>query len=138
MSNVTEASTNSPVDDATKRLNKLQVNRIKKAEEEDQWISGEELYTEGSSDEDEKGKGTRRPRKEHKGARPKTHRVRPASHDRRAADDKPTAPAVQHPADSDCEEPIDISWKPKRGSIKLPNLVKELETISSKKEPIAE
>lgn len=28
--------------------------------------------------------------------------------------------------DSDCEEPI-ISWKPKRGSIKLPNLVKEIE-----------
>lgn len=66
--------------------------------------------------------------------------MRPSSHDRHTTDimDKPTAPAVQHPPDSDCEEPIDISWKPKRGSIKLPNLVKELETISSKKEPIAE
>ena len=31
MSNITEASTNSPVDDTAKRLNKLQVNKIKKA-----------------------------------------------------------------------------------------------------------
>lgn len=31
MSTIREASTNSPVEDAAKRLNKLQVNKIKKA-----------------------------------------------------------------------------------------------------------
>ncbi|XP_068085961.1 uncharacterized protein [Anabrus simplex] len=43
----------SPPPEALRKLAQLQIERLKKEEEEEQWISGEELYTEGSSDEDD-------------------------------------------------------------------------------------
>ncbi|XP_054260730.1 uncharacterized protein LOC128985337 [Macrosteles quadrilineatus] len=113
-----------------------QINRLKKEDDEEQWISGEELNTDGSSDEEGK-KGVRRRKREHKGARPKEKQ---SSKDLESI---PKPPLVVPPQlDSDGEEPIDISWKPKRGSIKLPHMTKDLSlntsSTSASAEPIAE
>ncbi|XP_046658803.1 uncharacterized protein LOC124353045 [Homalodisca vitripennis] len=114
------------------------VDRLKKEDDEDQWISGEELYTDGSSDEEGKKGGVRRKHKrEHKGARPKEKITCKTSE----TVPKPALVVPEH-IESDNEEPIDISWKPKRGSIKLPHMTKDLEmtpsTTSTSAEPIAE
>ncbi|KAK7792756.1 hypothetical protein R5R35_007073 [Gryllus longicercus] len=49
-----------PRPEALKKLAQLRIERLKKEEEEEQWISGEELYTEGSSDEDDMALRTKR------------------------------------------------------------------------------
>lgn len=96
-------------------------------DDEEQWISGEELYTDGSSDEEgKKGHTRRKHKRDHKGARPKEKVSLKSS-------DSLPKPALVVPVipDSDNEEPIDISWKPKRGSIKLPHMTKDLDISSS-------
>lgn len=90
-------------------------------DDEEQWISGEELYTDGSSDEEGIKGVRRRHKREHKGARPKEKALRT---------EPVPKPALVVPLDSD-DEPIDISWKPKRGSIKLPHMVKDEELNTS-------
>lgn len=107
-------------------------------EDEEQWISGEELYTDGSSDEEGKRGAHRKHKRDHKGARPKEKPLLQHSD----ALPKPALVVASSP-DSDTEDPpIDISWKPKRGSIKLPHMTKDLETAqcstSQSAEPIVE
>jgi hypothetical protein len=117
-------------------------------EEEEQWISGEELYTEGSSDEDD----TPVRRKRHIGGRAWKHRQVTSGKEARhyksntvpssvgssrelgmiAPEVKPE-PEEYHRSQSqqvnlsvtDSDEQTEISWRPKRGSIKLPNLSPE-------------
>ncbi|XP_022202054.2 uncharacterized protein LOC111058790 isoform X2 [Nilaparvata lugens] len=98
-----------------KNISKLYIEKIKREEDEDQWISGEELNTDGSSDEEEKGReGSRGKRQGHRGgARPK---VPPLA-----------APKEGAASESADEPPLNISWKPKRGSIRLPHVISDTE-----------
>lgn len=118
-------------------------------EEEEHWISGEELYTEGSSDDDDAV--VRRKRRTDGKAR-NHRRATPAKEARRSkSNTTPSfvrcsgeelgviAPEVKlEPEDShksqsqeinmpatDSDKHIEISWRPKRGSIKLPSLSPE-------------
>ncbi|KAG8223209.1 hypothetical protein J437_LFUL003560 [Ladona fulva] len=50
---MSDASTRTHTPEPVKKLMQLQIERLKKEDDEEQWISGEELYTEGSSDEDD-------------------------------------------------------------------------------------
>lgn len=124
-------------------------------EEEEQWISGEELYTEGSSDDDDTAIRIR----QRAGGKARKRRVRVAAvkdTKQKEGHKKPdiTPPSVDTSGEvgvippemrleslmltaeeshkcqpqegnmlvTDTDEPIKISWRPKRGSIKLPNL----------------
>jgi len=124
-------------------------------EEEEQWISGEELYTEGSSDDDDTAIRIRK----RAGGKARKHRVRVAAlKDAKQKEGlkKPdiTPPSMDTSGEvgvspsevrleslmltaeeshkcqpqegdklvTDNDEQIEISWRPKRGSIKLPNL----------------
>lgn len=117
-------------------------------EDEEQWISGEELYTEGSSDDDDAA--IRRKRQTDGKAR-KHRRVTPGKGARHYKSDvAPSSsggcgelgviapemklePEEFHTSQSqeinlpltDSDEQPEISWRPKRGSIKLPNLSPE-------------
>lgn len=117
-------------------------------EEEEQWISGEELYTEGSSDEDD----TAIRRKWQTDGKARKHRrVTPGKEARHyksnitsssvgsnrelgaIAPEVKLEPEESHRSQSqeinmpmtDSDEQTEISWRPKRGSIKLPNLSPE-------------
>lgn len=124
-------------------------------EEEEQWISGEELYTEGSSDDDDTAIRSR----QRAGGKARKHRVRVAAvkdtkqkegHNKSditppsvgtsgelgvippevrleslklAAEESHRCPSQEgNVLVTDIDEQIKISWRPKRGSIKLPNL----------------
>ncbi|XP_046401707.1 uncharacterized protein LOC124167738 [Ischnura elegans] len=65
----TAARTHTP--EPIKKLMQLQIERLKKEDDEEQWISGEELYTEGSSDEDDTATRVKRKGREE---RARTHR----------------------------------------------------------------
>lgn len=100
-------------------------------EEDEHWISEEELYTEGSSDE-EKGTHSSRRRRERDTRR--SHATSSSS----SRSEKSHSPAPEFkpleeditgtdPSDlASCSysevEPDDIVWRPKRGSIKLPDI----------------
>jgi hypothetical protein len=122
-------------------------------EEEEQWISGEELYTEGSSDDDDTAVRSRRA-----GGKARKHRRTAAMKDTKhkeghnKSDITPSTvstnaefgvippemrlesltltteeshrcqPQEGNMLVTDIDEQIKISWRPKRGSIKLPNL----------------
>nr|CAD7199579.1 unnamed protein product [Timema douglasi] len=136
-------------------------------DDEEQWISGEELCTEGSSDEDDttlrtkRRGGAKNHRKPHKGGK-RLHKLPPKllEPDRTQEEIKALEPTPQFLAPADissaetspiparkleevvdsplqcsseaCDlftkkeaEELEISWRPKRGSIKLPNLTPE-------------
>lgn len=132
--------------EALRTLAQLQIERLKKEEDEDQWISGEELYTEGSSDEDDTAVRNKR-RKHRRGTPSKEGRHKQPQHKKpsqpsTSSDSGGKASGINPPElkfeslslageeshkeasmlVSDKEEQIEISWRPKRGSIKLPNL----------------
>ncbi|XP_067012416.2 uncharacterized protein [Anabrus simplex] len=162
----------SPPPEALRKLAQLQIERLKKEEEEEQWISGEELYTEGSSDEDDAALRAKRRANEGKGAnktikgtpyKERKHNLKPRltsdntdvsselvpgiplkesqfqnlTLSEKADDDskcdKSSAKSPENRGEnagnsylSDLnEEQSEISWRPKRGSIKLPNLTSE-------------
>nr|CAD7573774.1 unnamed protein product [Timema californicum] len=137
-------------------------------DDEEQWISGEELCTEGSSDEDDttlrakRRGGAKNHRKPHKGGK-RLHKLPPKllEPDRTQEEIKALEPTPQFLAPADissaetsptparkleevvdsplqcssdaCDlftkkeaEELEISWRPKRGSIKLPNLTPEV------------
>nr|CAD7438890.1 unnamed protein product [Timema bartmani] len=156
-----------PLPEALKTLGSLQIERLKKEDDEEQWISGEELCTEGSSDEDDttlrskRRGGAKNHRKPHKGGK-RLHKLPPkllepggtqeetkaleptpqflAPADISSAETSPTpARKLEEVVDSPLQcssdtcdlftkkeaEELEISWRPKRGSIKLPNLTPE-------------
>lgn len=123
-------------------------------EEEEQWISGEELYTEGSSDDDD---DTAIRIRQRAGGKARKHRVRALKDTKQKEGHKKpdiTPPSMDTSGEvcvipsevrleslmltaeephkcqpqegnklvTDNDEQIKISWRPKRGSIKLPNL----------------
>ncbi|GLH00313.1 Protein of unknown function [Gryllus bimaculatus] len=161
-----------PRPEALKKLAQLRIERLKKEEEEEQWISGEELYTEGSSDEDDMALRTKRKSNERglkKSSRSagckakkqiKEENKKPQSHlipqlnltscvEKNEIEEKTTpihSGKDQKSVDKACSEldpkilttdtlpcsstqndevQEEISWRPKRGSIKLPNLTTE-------------
>ncbi|PSN35355.1 hypothetical protein C0J52_11504 [Blattella germanica] len=138
MSNPTEANSKP---EALRKLAQLQIERLKKEEEEEQWISGEELYTEGSSDEDDSAlrakKRTDGRARKHRRATPGKEARRKQGHQKSVSPQPPTTstesvsksgmspPELKLEESAVVEEQIEISWRPKRGSIKLPNLGSE-------------
>lgn len=147
--------------EALKKLAQLQIDRLRE-EEEEQWISGEELYTEGSSEDDDDDTASRNKRRT--GGRARKHRrVAPGKDTRSkqvryksnvtpstvgssgelsvippevklesltltAEDSHESQPQEENMPMTNFDEQIEqikISWRPKRGSIKLPNLSPE-------------
>lgn len=111
-------------------------------EDEEQWISGEELNTEGESDEEGGGEGKGGKFKTKRRDRTLNHRSHLQMKSKLAASCgyfspskgvcppspppalmPPTVSISHDPGNAYAEaEPASISWKPKRGSIKLPNI----------------
>lgn len=149
---------NAGLQDNCKKLTQLRVEKLRKEEEEEQWISGEELYTEGSSDEDLADPRARRRITEDHGVklppRRRGHKCTSPRNRKKQLDPSPAPseasgatcaknsllPAVtissqlsdsETPPDQsvspavESEEEVEISWRPKRGSIKLPELSTE-------------
>uniref|UniRef100_A0A8D9AB34 Uncharacterized protein n=1 Tax=Cacopsylla melanoneura TaxID=428564 RepID=A0A8D9AB34_9HEMI len=130
--------------DSLKKISSMHIERLKREEDEEQWISGEELNTEGESDEEggvdgKCGKFKLNKRKD----RTLNHRCHlqikskmaaSCGHNSPSKTSSPPSPPpalmppsvsiTQDPgsASAEPEPPINISWKPKRGSIKLPNI----------------
>ncbi|XP_063221909.1 uncharacterized protein LOC134530722 isoform X2 [Bacillus rossius redtenbacheri] len=118
--------------EAVKPVTSFRIERLKREDDEEQWISGEELCTEGSSDEeDATGRARKRgepnyARRNHKAGKqacPAVASIPPTL----SVELAPERAAGQGPGGDDTltgpeEQQAEISWRPKRGSIKLPNL----------------
>ncbi|XP_046740980.1 uncharacterized protein LOC124408248 [Diprion similis] len=140
---------------STSALTQIQIERLKREDEEEHWISGEELYTEGSSDDEDdqrtavsdpevprcggNARGNARPRWGHPSLSRLARVAVPSkvrseeteivafesttSCEDKASSLPETDLAMKEDAIQDeGEDEEEISWRPKRGSIVLPNV----------------
>ncbi|CAG0902419.1 unnamed protein product [Darwinula stevensoni] len=148
------------------------VDTLRLQENDEHWISGEELSTDGSSDDEEQdtcdflGKArSRAKKKQEKMKKMSQHSLRLLSEEEKKMifrvpslgedsgyegqtdkeegnSSKQAQAAALAESESQTTEELDVPWRPKRGSIKLPSLEKlkekQLETFEHQEEPIPE